>query len=351
MGILDEALLKVMKENKEEIEKMDDEKFTNFLSEITIKQTDKLAKKILKDLKKTAPDMLEEHRYEREEFEARLKMRWRKPLNDLETLIHMSLESGEMFCEDFEKRAEEENNITFYAIKRIHARAVQISNEILTLLKAGYCEGALGRWRTLHELSVICILLSNNLNNELSKRYIDYSLVEIYNEEKSFFDTANKKTKKQEKNLQELKKQYDSLINIYGKEFSKSNGWAYCVIKKEKITFRDIEELVDMSHLRPYYKKACTTTHASPKGDLYKLGIIEEFIDEVIPCGPSNYGLSIPGQNTAISLNIITGHFLNLYISMDSLTNSKIINLFTNEILIKFDKTQCQIELEELEEK
>lgn len=57
----------------------------------------------------------------------------------------MSLESDEMFCEDFEKRAEKENNITFYAIKRIHARAVQISNEILTLLKSSYCEGALGR--------------------------------------------------------------------------------------------------------------------------------------------------------------------------------------------------------------
>lgn len=43
---------------------------------------------------------------------------------------------------------------------KLHSRSIQMSKEILTLLRNGYPDGALTRWRSLHESNVIFKLLT-----------------------------------------------------------------------------------------------------------------------------------------------------------------------------------------------
>ena len=47
------------------------------------------------------------------------------------------------------------NPFTVEVQTRLHARACQIAREVLTLLYAGFAEGAMARWRALHELAVL----------------------------------------------------------------------------------------------------------------------------------------------------------------------------------------------------
>src|SRR4029077_18930805 len=109
---------------------------------------------VMKTLEKTKPKMLKEHKKIREGFEDRLYKRWKEPLDSLESLIVICLESGE----DKKNKLSKGTNITNpkkVSLIKIHARAVQISYEILALIRGGFADGAHARWRSLHELAII----------------------------------------------------------------------------------------------------------------------------------------------------------------------------------------------------
>lgn len=70
-------------------------------------------------------------------------------------VIKISLEAGEKKKTKLKNVVNDENFFKHDALIQMHARALQISNEILVLLKSGYADGAYSRWRTLHELTVL----------------------------------------------------------------------------------------------------------------------------------------------------------------------------------------------------
>ena len=73
----------------------------------------------------------------------------------------------------------------------------------------------------------------------------------------------------------------------------------------KNVTFRDIEEAADMGNLRGYYKSSSMFVHGNYKASQESLGLMPN-IDQMLLVGPSNYSLSIPMQNVAISLVSIT---------------------------------------------
>ena len=87
---------------------------------------------------------------------------WKEPLDLLECLIRISFESIEKHVNKLSKD-KKENNFKLTALVNAHARALQISNEILVLLKAGYPDGANARWRSLYELAVISFFLLHTM--------------------------------------------------------------------------------------------------------------------------------------------------------------------------------------------
>ena len=304
------------------------------------------AELLLGSLKGNAVEMLEEHRLFRMEFEERLQRRWSKPLNLLETLLVISSESGESCYNSCFEKAEEEKNTVFKVMVKIHARACQISYEILCLLRGGFADGAMSRWRTLHELSVLGLFIKQK-GNEVAKMYLDYEYIERYYEMLEYIQHAPKLgyealSKEEIDNLTNIK---NELVSKYGPGYEKSYGWTMKVLPKKERNFKGLEKNIQLDHLRPYYKLASNYVHLGPKASSFSLGVVNG--SKILLAGASNYGLADPGQNTCISLNQITTELLTLYPTYERLMITKVMSLLLDEICESFVEIQKEIECEE----
>ena len=137
--------------------------------------------KIKGTLDELSKNMLASERKFQKEFENRLYVEWNQPFDLLECLIKVSLESGQTHKNKINQMSTVENKFKHSALFQIHARGLQISNEILVLLKAGYPDGANSRWRSLHELAVISFFLLDNAD-DVSKRYLEHDIVRRFKE-------------------------------------------------------------------------------------------------------------------------------------------------------------------------
>lgn len=341
-----DMFMKLIEKNKADIEKKLEENpnFLDTLMQSTIESSTKL---VYKSLEKDKENMLNYVRNITRGFNKRLYKTWKKPIDNTETIIELSTECAEMYIKDFYSKAESENNLLFYVLKNIHARAILTSKECLVLLKNGYSDGAFSRWRTLYELSVIAAFLSKNKNNELCESYMDFFHIQAYNEEKICREKGY--PTHTEESFKILKENYDYMISKYGKIYTNGEyGWANKFLEKSRTTFRNIEDSIDMSNFRGYYKSSSSYIHGNFKASEESIAIIPN-MDKVLLLGPSNYGLSIPLQNVVISLVTITTLFILIYPTIDTITACHIMNNFMENVLS--DANEIQVKLEEDEKR
>lgn len=302
---------------------------------------------IFKQLMDNAGEMLQEQGYLRGEFEARLHRRWMKAFNLLEMLIVMNTEIGEEFVEH--PNEDEINSYKFNVLFRIHTRACQITYEILTLLKSGFPDGALARWRTLHELAVLSFFIFDN-DEDLALRYLEYEGIENAREMYEYQKRCSKLGYEplSDREINKIKSHKKQLIKKYGDEFVDEYGWTSLILPKKKRNFRGIEEQVSLQHLRPFYKMACNQIHLGPKGNAISLGLMgEKDRTNFFLCGASNYGLADPGQNAAISLVQIATCLLMFNPTIDKMVIIKSMESTREKLCHQFVDIQHQIEDEE----
>ena len=125
-------------------------KLPNIITDIT----NTTAKAIVSDLKKRWP---EQRRYEETKelaFRQRLRVRWEKPLDLLKIIISVAIEVGDTQRKNQRRSRSRKNLYTRAVLTLLHARSCQVTREIVALIEAGYADGAMARWRTLHEISV-----------------------------------------------------------------------------------------------------------------------------------------------------------------------------------------------------
>lgn len=346
-----ETIAKAIIESGIDIEKT--EKLEEIIHSTIMNSLPRNSEILLNALKEDSAGMLEEHRCFRQEFESRLLRRWRKPINLLETLIVISVETGEQLSDEYRQEAISKNDYIFEALIRNHSRACQVAYEILCLLKGGFADGAVARWRTLHELSVLSNFVSEH-NNQTAKRYLDYEVIENYYEMLEYQKQCNKLKHEplSEGELDKLNTERCRLISEYGKDFDKQFGWVADVLPEEKRNFKGLEDETQLNHLRPYYKFACNSVHLGPKGSNYSLGLRKRFRSgNLLLCGASNYGLSVPGQNTSISLTQITASLVTVNTNYERLMILNSMLKLNDEICNSFVSTQKQIDKEEIEKK
>lgn len=96
---------------------------------------------------------------ENEAFVERNYERWMSGFQKLQMLNRVSLEAGMEFQKQFLQYPVYETDPLLGVLMRQHANACRITGEIIWLLKGGYADGALGRWRTLFEISVNCLVI------------------------------------------------------------------------------------------------------------------------------------------------------------------------------------------------
>jgi hypothetical protein len=158
-------------------------------------------------------------------FEERLYSRWKEPIDLFEYLIMIASESGEVHASKITKTANNSNDFQRSALIEIHARALQISNEILVLVKSGFADGAFARWRSLHELAVSSIFLLNN-SNTVSKIYLKHKIIKSFKEAQDYRQYYKKLgyTAASRKEFNKLKRERDRLCAQYSDRFHNPYG-------------------------------------------------------------------------------------------------------------------------------
>lgn len=323
------------------------ERLSHSLTTILSEVCEKLAQDQFSSLKKNCADTLELIQSDIKKFELRLRGCWGRSLDWLEVLIGISLESGELIYQthalsELEKSPSEisdRNQILF----ALHARACQIAGEILALLKTGFADGAHGRWRSLHEVCVVGIYISQS-SEETAKRYYHHRAIEDLRHMESELDRFPylQQDKNAMKYYKSLKNTTEKLIKQFGIGFETDYGWAAESLGKRKPTFRDLEAAAEIDSLRVKYKKASLNVHGSAKGTFERLGVPKSAGLGVL-AGRSDHGLEHAGQLTAMSLGYFTIYLLSIEPTVDMIVRANLVSEIWPEVSDSFLTTATKL--------
>ncbi len=310
----------------------------------SIKETIALA---VKEMEKNSSDKIAKGKKRRTKFEKDLYQIWKIPLDLLELLISSSIEIGENQKNKLSDGKKKITNAKYVALIKIHARAVHIGNEIFSLLRCGYADGANARWRSLYELTAIFLVLSKN-NEDLSSRYLEHETIKRFRNLKDYQQYSPKIGYKpiNKKQFQIAETTYNNLLKKYDLEFRKDYGW----ITKNVLGDRNFKKLVELAGIDgyySYYNMSSDSVHGGPAGFL-RMGLMDNRQDKVFLVGPSVFGLADPIQNTAYCLRLINATYLALNPDLDNVLFSGMIITYFQDIGKIAVQVQKKLERESL---
>lgn len=290
------------------------------------------ASQILPELKRRAPRMLRRNQKLDAGFYRRNIRRWEQPLNLLELLWHISEEVGGNFSNVERPTAAAKHDYQFDALVSLHARALLVGREVLCLLCGGYPDGALSRWRSLHELAVTASFLAQH-DQVIAHRYLEafhFSALRAARQLNQHADRAGM-VGFSEQELDEMIQRCAALEVRFGNEMRNEYGWAYPAINNPRPNFTDLEKAVELDHWRPRYRWASQHTHGGHRPSFSLLGMAETK-EQMLLVGQSNSGFVDPIHMTAITLNIVTASLLLIRPTVDNLISVKVLSKLASEI-------------------
>src|SRR5664279_4569741 len=137
----------------------------------------KISKNVLRDLKARWPNENSLQEADTLEFRGRMEGRWGKPLGQLRMLLTMSREWCQNISVRESHRRKHKNKRSRKLLIRLLVRACQVTDEILCLLENGFADGAMARWRTLHEIAVVAAVIRQH-GDDIAERYLAHHAVE-----------------------------------------------------------------------------------------------------------------------------------------------------------------------------
>ncbi len=298
---------------------------------------------LLRALDDDAPAMLSWYRRRERGFNRRLLQRWKDGFDLLERLGVMCRETGEMALKEARPSPGAPEFPKFEALSRLHARACLLYLEIICLLKGGFADGALGRWRSLHETATVALFLFEQEPLD-SERFLEYQCIDRWKRMKSYRRHVTRfgLIPYSEDEEREAEREYQRVKERFGAAFEKDWGWAALRLKPKPPCFANIEEHVGIDHLRPYYKWACEKIHASSNGLYTALGLFER--ENIMLAGPSHFGLADPAQLCAISLVQATAALTAGWGNLDLLAACNACQALHGRILDTFVGIQSRLE-------
>lgn len=280
---------------------------------------DKLVQKVIKSISKTDLKICKAEMFERvcserlfsDEFKARQEQKWNKPLVASEMLYIMALEAAEYYVEyvisnTTDDEREQKTN-TYWALRNMHGRGMQIYLEILELMKGGFADGAYARWRSLYELTVYGSFITEQ-GEEVAKAFCKAS---------------------------ESDEEYPNWAKA-SNLFKNTKG---------NLSFRKIEEKTSLNTAawNKQYKLACKITHASPQATFKRLSNCPIGDDSFIPVGRSDYGLTTPGEHSAVSLVQLSIMFFSIFPEGTTLARMITLNEWVDVIREAYFKTHDEV--------
>jgi hypothetical protein len=287
--------------------------------------------KVLSSLKKKWRGERRLQRRDLRGFHKRLDERWGAGIEGLRMLVTIAREFVNEFNKDGRAAGGGPSPKTFDVLTRLHARACQINEEVICLISNGFADGAMARWRTMHEIAAVAYLL-NKYGDQLAERYIAHQIVESRGAAIQYRKYQEQLGQEpiSDKEFEEIEKAYQTALKDYGAAFGTPYGWAAEHLGKKRPTVADIQEAATIDYLSPYYKMASHNVHANPRGVFFKLGLADE--SEVLLAGPSNAGFADPGHAAALSLMQISSVLMKQNPTVDNLVAVKVMQHLVDEI-------------------
>ncbi|OEO31928.1 hypothetical protein VW23_013975 [Devosia insulae DS-56] len=260
--------------------------------------------------RKSAPAMLEARRKGARSFEARTLRRWKRAIDLFETIIVIARELGSYNNDELRPSAADEDDYIFDALAHLHARGVLIAEEIACLLRGGFPDAALARWRALHEVNVTAAFIAKH-GNDTALNYLGSFHFNARRAAAQLNQYAERAgiTPFDHDDIQSLDAACLGAERQIGRAIGPDYDWARPAIQKDRVTFADIEFDVGLDHWRPRYRWASQHNHSGFRPADKLLGMVEA-AEYIFLTGASNSGFVDPLDMTAISLVHLTSTFL-----------------------------------------
>lgn len=247
--------------------------------------------------------------YEIAGFKERMEERWGEGLSYLRMLLTCSRDIGQETLQRHNKSKSKQRVHRRWVLLRLHARACQVTDEIICLMENGFADGAMARWRTIHELFVVAALIADG-DEDLAERYIIHDAVEVKRQVDEYEETQvplgfapiGKRMRKT------IELRYQAVFDRFGKEFTYPYGWAAQHLGQKKPTFKDLQIAANRTSMNSHYKLASFNIHAGARSLFFNLSSMGDH--DVVLAGRSNAGLVDPGERAAQSLALITSLYV-----------------------------------------
>ena len=308
------------------------EQLSDASSDITKNFIVSTADTIRRDLKRKAPAMLAGRRRETSGFEKRNIQRWRKAFNLIELIWVVAAEVGNKFNQDLQGQSvARDRAYLFQALVHIHARSMLVASECICLMRGGFPDGGLSRWRTLHELNVVASFLLSNGN--AAERYMVSFEIQALTAARQMqrYAERSKMDPPAADEIAAIEERCNAHVARFGKDIQNDYGWASEVIGKKSPNLLDLEEAVGLDHWRPRFKWASQHTHGGhrPFGSMLAT---TEAPSPVFAIRQSNSGMVDPLHMTAISLTHVTSSLLMSRPSLDNAVCSKVLIRLSDDL-------------------
>lgn len=279
-------------------------------------------------------------------FKFNLDQRWGKGLRALKFLISLSLELGTDYAARAGRSRSRRDQHLRAALPLLHARCCQISSEVVALLENGFADGAMARWRTLHEVTVVANVI-REAGDETARRYLDYEAVESKRAMDVFRRTHAALGWKppSQREIRAVDAAFEDVKRRYGRDFCGELGWATVIAKNTKPKFSHLEELAGQAMMRSHYKMASYNVHAGVKGIVFRLGVLSP--DRIALAGPSNAGLEEPAHNTAMTLLQANIPLVSRQPTLDAAIKLKVLNRVQEEAVSEFIRAGRKLQADE----
>lgn len=236
----------------------------------------------------------------------RINNKLNKTLSLVKSIILKSSEVGKSI-HDIIKISQNDSAITIpkeemvkFVLLKIHLRAMEVCREILSLLEFGFVLGALARWRSLFEYTVIVQALIDLDDYEVAMMYLKHDTISYYKAAKDLQIYV----KHRAPDFDEIEKDYSQLIGKYGKKYKNNYGW----YKPEPgINLIDLANKHNMTTLLGYFRESNMPNH----GSSFRIFEGNKDIKEKI----NNY--EIPIQNLILSIGTLNQSILQYFMNAE----------------------------------
>ena len=265
---------------------------------------------------------------------------WGKALEHLDFQRHIVLEWSSTAIEL--RKGPYANPNTAFTLKRLVERAYEVVGEICILVKGGYADGALARWRSLHEICVTAMFLAKQ-SDGCALMYLSHHRVEELRllEADRASRTATIRNHDGDRNIRALRLRVAAMVDRFGAAFVGDYGWASIELGRTKTTFRDLEHHVGLETLRRRYKRANSTVHGGALATLTRISLGDSTIDGAHV--PPAFGCEVATECAAGSLSMMIAELCLETESADLVAMSLVVHNYSDKIRQQIAQTQKEI--------